>query len=175
MRIIAGRYGSRIIKAPRGFRTHPMGERPRSALFNMLGDLQGFSVLDAFAGSGALAIEAVSRGAWEAIATERDPMAYKILKANVEKLGAHSVKPIKANCKSWSKNNVEKKFDLILCDPPYNELQLSTVFALKSHLKPNGLMVLSYPGREPVPEANGVVVVDNRNYGDAALATYRLE
>lgn len=175
MRIIAGRYGSRIIKAPRGFRTHPMGERPRSALFNALGDLKGCNVFDAFAGSGALAIEAVSRGAYEAIATERDPKSFRILKANVEKLGANSVQVIKASCQAWAANNVDKKFDIIFCDPPYNDLQLSTVFALSKHLKPNGLMVLSYPGREPVPSANGVVVVDNRNYGDAALAYYRLE
>lgn len=174
MRIIAGKYGSRIIKAPRGYRTHPMGDRPRSALFNSLGNLKGYSVFDAFAGSGALAIEAVSRGAYEAIATERDPRAYQVLKANVLKLGAHEIQAIKANCHGWSSNNVDKKFDLIFCDPPYNDLQLSTVFALKSHLKPNGLMVLSYPGRDPVPSANGVVVVDNRNYGDAALAYYRL-
>lgn len=174
MRIIAGKYGSRIIQAPRGFRTHPMGERPRSALFNTLGDIAGYKVLDAFAGSGALAIEAVSRGAAFAIATERDPAAYQVLKANVEKLKASNVQAIKASCSAWSANNVDKKFDIIFCDPPYNDLQLSTVFALKKHLKPNGLMVLSYPGREPVPDANGVVVVDNRNYGDAALATYRL-
>lgn len=175
MRIIAGKYGSRIIKTLRGFTTHPMGERPRSALFNTLGDLTGLTVWDAFAGSGALAIEAVSRGATSAVATERDPKAYQVAKANVEKLKAHQVQVVKANCRAWASTNVDKKFDIIFCDPPYNDLQLSTVFALKSHLKPNGLMVLSYPGREPVPRANGVVVVDNRNYGDAALATYRLE
>jgi 16S rRNA (guanine966-N2)-methyltransferase len=175
MRIIAGQYGSRIIKAPRGFTTHPMGERIRSALFNSLGDITDYEVWDAFAGSGALAIESVSRGAKSAVATERDPKAYLVAKANVEKLRAHKVQVVKASAKAWGSTNVDKQFDIIFCDPPYNDLQLSTVFALKSHLKPNGLMLLSYPGREPVPSANGVVVVDNRNYGDAALATYRLE
>lgn len=175
MRIIAGKYGSRIIKAPRGYTTHPMGERPRSALFNSLGDMTGLEVWDAFAGSGALAIESVSRGAKLAVATERDPKAYLAAKANVEKLRAHEVSVVKASCKAWASTNVDKKFDVIFCDPPYNDLQLSTVFALISHLKPNGLMVLSYPGSEEVPEASGVVVVDNRNYGDAALAYYRLK
>ena len=175
MRIIAGRYGSRIIRAPRGYRTHPMGERMRSALFNSLGDLTDKVVWDAFAGSGSLAIEAVSRGAAEAIATESDGRSYQVLKANVEKLNAYNVKAIKASCSGWGHNNVDKKFDIIFCDPPYNDLQLSTVFALKSHLKPNGLMVLSYPGREQTPDATGVVVVDNRNYGDGALAYYRLQ
>ena len=175
MRIIAGRYGSRIIRAPRGYRTHPMGERMRSALFNSLGDLTDKVVWDAFAGSGSLAIEAVSRGAAEAIATESDGRSYQVLKANVEKLKAYNVKAIKASCSGWGHNNVDKKFDIIFCDPPYNDLQLSTVFALKSHLKPNGLMVLSYPGREPIPTADGVVVVDNRNYGDGSLAYYQLK
>lgn len=175
MRIIGGQYGSRIIKTPRGYRTHPMGERPRGALFNTLGDITRYEVWDAFAGSGALAIEAISRGASSALATERDPTAYKTVKANVEKLDIPNIQVVKASCKGWSSNNVEKQFDIIFCDPPYNDLQLSTVFALIRHLKPNGLMVLSYPGREEVPTANGVVVVDNRNYGDAALAYYRLK
>ncbi|MBP9738974.1 16S rRNA (guanine(966)-N(2))-methyltransferase RsmD [Candidatus Saccharibacteria bacterium] len=174
MRIIAGRYGSRIIRAPRGHKTHPMGERIRSSLFNSLGDLSGKTVLDAFAGSGSLAIEAVSRGAESAVATESDRAAYLVVKANVEKLGAHNVQVVKASCHAWSSTNVDKKFDIIFCDPPYNHLQLSTVFALRKHLKPNGLMVLSYPGRELTPNASGVVVVYNRNYGDAALAYYRL-
>ncbi|MFO0971552.1 MAG: RsmD family RNA methyltransferase [Candidatus Saccharimonadales bacterium] len=175
MRIIGGTHGSRIIKTPRGYTTHPMGERPRSALFNTLGDLTGKKVWDAFAGSGALAIEAVSRCAAYALATDRDPEAYQTAKANVEKLRITNIDVVKAGCKAWSKQNVDKKFDIILCDPPYNDLQLSTVFALKQHLNPNGLMVLSYPGREDVPSSNGVVVVDNRNYGDAALAYYHLQ
>ena len=151
-----------------------MGDRIRSALFNRLGDLKGLVVWDAFAGSGALAIEAVSRGAKFALATERDRKAFQVLQENVQNLDTEAIKVIRASCGAWSKNNVDKKFDVIFCDPPYNDLQLSTVFALKSHLQPNGLMLLSYPGREPVPHVDGVVVVDNRNYGDAALATYRL-
>lgn len=174
MRIIAGIYGSRIIKAPRGYATHPMGDRMKSALFNALGSLEGKEVWDAFAGSGALALESVSRGAAYAVATERDPRAYQTAKENAEKLKASNVAVVKAGARAWSKNNVDKKFDIIFCDPPYNDLQLSTVFALKNHLKPKGLMVLSYPGSEELPLSSGVVVVDNRNYGDGALAYYQV-
>lgn len=173
MRIIAGQYGSRIIRTPRGFKTHPMGERIRSAMFNSLGDLSGKTVFDAFAGSGALAIESVSRGASFAVATETDRAAYLVVKGNIEKLGIENVKVVKASAHAWSSTNKNVTFDIIFCDPPYNDLQLSTVFALQRHMKPNGLMVLSYPGREQTPEADGVVVVDIRNYGDAALAYYR--
>lgn len=174
MRIIAGTYGSRIIKAPRGYATHPMGDRMKGALFNSLGNLTGKEVWDAFAGSGALAIEAVSRGAIYALATERDPRAYQTAKENIEKLRVPNIDIVRAGARAWSKNNVDKKFDIIFCDPPYNDLQLSTVFALKSHLKPKGLMVLSYPGSEELPSSSGVVVVDNRNYGDGALAYYQV-
>src|SRR5690606_17519474 len=135
MRLIAGTYGSRIIKAPRGFTTHPMGDRMKSALFNSLGEISGFAVWDAFAGSGALDIDSVSRGAAYALATGRDPKAYLVAKANVEKLRVTDLDVVKAGAKAWAANNVDKKFDLILCDPPYNDLQLSTVFALKKHLK----------------------------------------
>ncbi len=173
MRIIAGLYGSRIIKAPRGHKTHPMGERIRSSMFNSLGDLTGKTVYDAFGGSGSLAIEAVSRGAESAVVTELDRAAYGVIKGNVEKLKIPNIQVVKASAHAWSSTNVDKFFDIIFCDPPYNHLQLSTVFALQSHLKPNGLMVLSYPGREQLPNADGVVVVDKRNFGDAALAYYR--
>lgn len=151
-----------------------MGDRIRMALFNSLGDLQGKIILDAFAGSGALGIEAASRGAKHVTATEMDGKAYKVAKENIETLGVANLDLVKANVRSWSSTNVDKTFDIILCDPPYNDTQLSTVFALTRHLKPNGLMVLSYPGREATPTADGVVVVDNRNYGDAALVYYRV-
>lgn len=174
MRIIAGTFGGRIIEAPKGFKTHPMSERVRGALFNSLGDISGYSVWDAFAGSGAIALEAISRGAKQAVVTEKDRTAFNVLKKNIETLGVEKqVKASQANCSSWGKTNPEAKFDLIICDPPYNNMQFSTVFSLKEYLKPNGLMVLSYSGRDQTAHVNGVVVVDNRNYGDAALAFYR--
>jgi 16S rRNA (guanine966-N2)-methyltransferase len=153
-----------------------MSERARQALFNSLGSLEGFEVLDAFAGSGALGIEAVSRGAKSAIAVDRDNAAYRVLKDNIEKLGLQNqIKPIKAGLHSWSSTNAQSKFDLIFCDPPYNDMQLSTVMSLTRHLKPKGLMVLSQPGSDEVSVADEVVVVDNRNYGNISLITYRLK
>lgn len=175
MRVIAGQYGGRILEAPKGFKTHPMGERIRGALFNSLGDIAGLSVWDAFAGSGAIALEAASRGASLVVATEKDRKAFEVLKRNVESLRAEDVvKASQANCLSWGKTNPQAEFDIIICDPPYSNLQLSTVFALKAYIKSNGLMVLSYSGRgQQAPHADRVVVVDNRIYGDAALAYYR--
>lgn len=176
VRVIAGKWGGRFLTSPETSTTHPMGERMRGALFNILGDLSNKRVLDPFAGSGALGIEAVSRGAREAVLIERDKRAQQAILTSLRALDADdSIRLIKANCRQWSETASGERFDLILCDPPYHDIQLSTISLLKNHLNYNGLMVLSYPGRESVPTVNGVVVVDNRSYGDAALAIYRLE
>ena len=175
LRIISGKYGGRTIATSDSFKTHPMGDRIRGSLFNILGDLTGKRVLDAFAGSGSLGLECVSRGATEAVFIERDRQAQKVIQENIVTLGANdSAKLIRASVSAWSETSPNELFDLILVDPPYNDLQLSTVFRLINHMQPNGLMVLSYPGRESTPTVNGVVVVDKRSYGDAALAFYRL-
>jgi len=174
VRIIAGKFSAREMKSPKGHRTHPMSEKVRGALFNSLGDVSGLSVLDAYAGSGALSFEAISRGASSAQLIEKDHSAYKICKGNAKSLGLEKeTKVTNANCSSWSDNNPDKKFDLVICDPPYDKLNIETISKLSKHLKPNGLMVLSFAGRESVPTVNGVVVVDSRIYGDAALAFYR--
>lgn len=176
MRIISGSLGRRQIKTPGTYKTHPMSERVRQSIFNSLGSLESMKVWDAFAGSGALALEAVSRGAKSALATDNDRKAFSTLKENIEELGVEEkVKAVRASASAWSSTNPDVKFDIIFCDPPYNDLQLSTVNSLFKHLKPKGLMVLSKPGREHISTVNGVVVVDNRNYGDASIVTYRLE
>ena len=176
IRLIAGSLGGRSIACPPGERTHPMGERIRGSLFNMLGDLSSFTVLDAFAGSGALGLEALSRGAASATFVERDKVAQNIISENITTLGVEeSSKLIRSSVAAWDDTTKHEQFDIIFADPPYHDLQLSTVARLTKYLKPNGLMVLSYPGRESVPTVNGVVVVDNRSYGDAALAFYRPE
>lgn len=175
LRIISGEFGGRIIATSPSIRTHPMGDRIRGALFNMLGDISDLRVLDAFAGNGSLGLECISRGANEAVFVERDRQAQNTIQDNITTLGvAEKSKLIRASVSAWSDTSPPEKFDLIFADPPYNDLQLSTVARLKDHLQPKGLMVLSYPGRESAPTVNGVVVVDKRSYGDAALVFYRL-
>ncbi len=176
IRIIAGKYGGRTIEGSGTSRTHPMSERIRNAIFNMLIDtIEGATVLDAFAGSGSLGLEAVSRGATSAVLVDRDRVAQKIIEKNIQTLQAgDKVKLVKAPVASWLETT-EEQFDIIFADPPYHDLQLSTVFRLIRLLKPNGLMVLSYISTREVPTGLGVVVVDNRSYGNAAIALYRRE
>lgn len=177
LRLIAGKYGGRIIAAPDTKRTHPMSERIRGSLFNILGDqLEGARVLDAFAGTGSLGLEALSRGAHDAVFIEKDRVAQRVLQENIDALGVgDQSRLIRSSVSAWSQTSEGELFDFIFVDPPYHDMQYSQVFLLKNHLKPNGLMLLSHQGRELAPTVNGVVVVDKRSYGDAALAFYRLD
>jgi len=175
LQIISGKLKGRKLTAPRGKLTHPMGSRIRNSLFNIIGDeINDSRVLDVFAGSGSIGLEAVSRGAKSVIFVERDRVAGNMLSENIDKLDIDGqTKVFKMGVKTWIEKNQDNFFDIIFADPPYSNLQLSTVFELLGLLKPNGLMVLSYPGRGELPTVQGVVVVDNRSYGTAALAFYR--
>ena len=179
IRVIAGRFGGRRLDAPEesNTRTKPMGERIRNALFNSISaELQHARVLDAFAGTGAVGLEALSRGASFVSFVERDKIAAKIITKNVVSLGVEdSAEIIKTSIGNWLSTADPENYDIIFADPPYHDEQLSTVSALMGLLKPNGLMVLSHPGRGEVPnlEKLGIVVVDNRSYGNAFLTFFR--
>ena len=178
IRVIAGKFGGRFIDAPdfSNNRTKPMGERIRNALFNHIGDeIVDATVLDAFAGTGSVGFEALSRGAKSTVFVERDKIAQKIIQNNITLLGADA-QLVKSSVNSWLKSATPASFDVIFADPPYHNLQLSTVSQLFGLLKPNGLMVLSWTGRGEGPNLeNGIVVVDNRSYGNATLTSFRRE
>lgn len=176
VRIISGEYGGRIIAAPGRSSTHAMSERARNALFNSItSELPGARVLDAFAGSGSLGIEAMSRGAAEAVFIEKDRTAAKIIQSNVDILNVKNVKVIKTTVSNWINTSENERFDIIFADPPYHDTQFSTIKRLLGLLKPGALMVLSHPGKGEVPSKAGVVVVDNRSYGNLNLTLYRLD
>jgi 16S rRNA (guanine966-N2)-methyltransferase len=175
MRIISGYLKGRVFNDPHGHNTHPMSEKVRGALFNTLGDIEGLSVLDAFAGSGALAFEAASRGAINVIAIDKDTAAHKIIENNIKELKIHKlVHSTKANIGGWSIHNMEKQFDVVLLDPPYEDLQINLLQKLiNRHVKKGGLVVLSYPGKGEYSNFERTEVVANKEYGDAQLVFYR--
>lgn len=175
VRLIAGKFGGRIIEGSDSDRTHPMSERIRNAMFNKIAsEVESARVLDAFAGSGSVGFEALSRGAREVTFVERDRAAIKNLLKNIDTLGVeNSTTLIKTSVENWLSTSENERYDIIFADPPYYEPQFSTVMKLAGLLKSDGLMVISYPGRREAPTANGIVVVDNRSYGTAALAFYR--
>ncbi len=175
LRIISGQFGGRLIQSPEGRVTHPMSDRVRGSLFNIIGnELKDAEVLDVFAGSGSLGIEAISRGAKKVTFIDRDRSACKILVDNITTLNISSLTTVvQIGASTWINKNQDKSYDIIFADPPYNDMQLSTVSRLGGLLNPNGLMVLSYLGKDEVPTVDGIVVVDNRSYGTASLAFYR--
>ena len=174
MRIISGWLKGRSFDAPRGFRTHPMSERVKSAVFNTLGDLHDLTILDAFAGSGALGLEAISRGAKYVQAIEIDTKAYKIIVKNKERFEiGDSYKITRANCASWSKRNKDERFDIVFADPPFDKLRPDDLDQLARHVTEGGLFIVSYSSRSDTPEVEGMMVTDSRFYGDQAIAYYR--
>ena len=174
MRVIAGRLGGRVFESPRGHRTHPMSEKARGAIFNALGDVEGLTFLDAYAGSGAVAIEAISRGATSALAIDVDIDAVKAISANVEALSlGDSMTVLRKNISGWSRNNQAKQFDIVVADPPYDDIRPNVLERLAVHVAPGGLLVLSWPGSEPVRAFAGLSQVSHKSFGDIQLVFYR--
>ena len=175
MRIIAGFLRGRLLHEPHGHKSHPMSGKVRGALFNTLGDIEGLTFLDAFAGSGALAFEAISRGAKSALAIEKDRAAHSVIEKNVEELRlGRQIKVVRANAGGWSVHNMKKKFDIVILAPPYDDLQTNLLQTLaERHLKRYGLMVLDWPGKVAAPDFDGMAIAVDKNYGDAQLIFYK--
>ena len=151
-----------------------MSDKMRGALFNILGDIEGLHVLDAFAGTGALSFEAVNRGASTSLAIEQDKTAQRTLLANSKALGlGQSVKLISASVSAWLQTSKGNDFDLILCDPPYHDLQNSLIIRLADRVGVQGVLVLSWPEGAELPDLPDCELLDHRNYGDGSLAFYR--
>lgn len=164
VKITSGIYRGRSILTP-GEGTHPMGERERLALFNKISEyLAGAKVLDAFAGSGALGIEAMSRGAASVTFVEKNPKAARIIRENLKALGIEGDVVVG----DANKYTSEEKFDVILIDPPYDNI---TAFSNPFfQLKEGGILILSHPGE--APKLPDLVLVDSRKYAGATLSYY---
>lgn len=174
MRIIAGNLGGRTFQSPKTYNTHPMSDKVRGALFNMLGDLDGLSVLDTFGGSGALSFEAISRGAKSALMIELDKDAFRTIKENIETLGLdEQVAVIRGNVKGWSNNNIGTLFNVVLCDPPYDAVLEQLIHKLARHVAEYGLLVVSWPTKEPQPVIPGMELLRHKTYGNATLYVYQ--
>jgi 16S rRNA (guanine966-N2)-methyltransferase len=179
MRVVAGVYGGRRLRVPRGGATRPTSDRVREALFSTLGDtVVGAHVLDLYAGSGALGIEALSRGASSAVFVERDPATAAVLRANLSTLGVAAPIHVGAVARFVADRDGTDTppFDLVLCDPPYklSTDELARVLgrlAGSRHLSAGARLVVERARHgEPftVPEQE-LHVADVRTYGDTML------
>lgn len=183
MRIIAGEHRGRIIQAPPGEGTRPMLDRVREALFSTLGNrVEEARVLDLFAGSGSLGLEALSRGATSARMVERDVRTLRLLKANVESLGlierAEIVRGDANASASWGAADAANGFDLVFFDPPYPMLRdvrtrervlraLSQIAA--DHAADGGVLVLHAPRGLLRSQDMPGLSSEERVYGTSAL------
>ena len=174
MRIIAGKLGGRQFESPHGHRTHPMSEKGRGALFNVLGDIEGLTVLDAFTGSGALGLEALSRGAKHVTAIDIDRSAISTVVKNADSLGLSSaVKAVRAGAGSWLETQPDAQYDLVLLDPPYDDVQPGLLARLAGRARPGGTVVLSLPPQAGVELGEDFELLRGKNYSDAELVFYR--
>ena len=180
MRIIAGSAkGSRIF-TPKGQDTRPTQDRVRESLFNMLrGDVEGAEVLDLFAGSGALSLEAVSRGAAGAVAVDRARDAAACVGRNIAKLGLEARVQV-MNC-DWQKAagklcEAGKRFDLVFLDPPYRVTETGAIcesLAALGLLREEALIVVEHRrGEKPAP-GEAFARGDTRRYGDTEISFFR--
>lgn len=185
MRVIAGRWGGRSLVAPAGAATRPTADRVREALFSVLGDITGARVLDLFAGTGALGIEALSRGAVHATFVENARPALRALRQNLDALAlddaATEVLPITVERALKTAPWPPECFDLIFLDPPYASLRggrFTEALAkaidrgLMSALQPGGRVVLEHTSVERAPPVSGGALEETRVYGDTALSFY---
>ena len=173
MRVVAGTHRGRPLKAPPGRGTRPTADRVREALFSILGPVDAKHVLDLFAGSGALGIEALSRGAGSATFVERDRRAAAIIRANLDAI-REDAEVVVADALRWLPRQSEAAFDLVLIDPPYDSA--AAVGATLSErlppvLTPEGLIVTESDKRNPL--ILDLPLADERTYGDTRIAIHR--
>jgi 16S rRNA (guanine966-N2)-methyltransferase len=175
MRIIAGKCKGTIIAAPKGGHTRPTADKVRGAIFNMLGDISGLTVLDLFAGSGALGLEAVSRGAAAALLAENGVAAAAAIHKNMAKLKLENVHMVRRDYLLVLKQAAKKGdlYDLIFIDPPYKmhrviERELSRW--LPRVLAPGGRVVVESDSREDV--SLPLELVTEKKYGDTRIRIF---
>lgn len=184
MRVIAGVAKGTKLKAPRGLRVRPTTDRAKEALFSVLAkELNGAVILDLYAGTGSLGIEALSRGAKEAVFVDRDKAAVETVKRNLEETSLVASacllrnSAIKAIYKLARENY---QFNLIFLDPPFkiNMIELKEVLEALVQAKVlshQGLVVLEHSSKVKPPEAEGLEVESSRVYGDISFSFYKSE
>jgi 16S rRNA (guanine966-N2)-methyltransferase len=175
VRIIAGERRGHTIFAPRGRETRPTSDRVRENVFNIVGPWVGDArVLDLYAGSGAMGLEALSRGAASAVFVESDPEALRAIERNLDKLrltGARVVR-VDSTAALMQESGAGRKYDLVLVDPPYHMTNYDTLSRyLPDVLADDGLLVFETAAKVE-PEVPGLTVRTTRRYGSTRVTVF---
>lgn len=184
MRIVSGRWKGRALTAPVGEATRPTSDRARQAVFNIIEHapwsrgLREARVLDLFAGTGALGLEALSRGAASCLFLDTDPGARAALMTNIEACGARGITRVwkrDAACLDPLPPSANGPFDLVFLDPPYGKgFDVAALAGLsKGWLAPDGLIMLERGRSEGALVSTGFEVLDTRDYGAAQVVFLR--
>ena len=169
MRILSGKWGGRKIFFEENSVTHPMGEREKNAMFNMIGELSDLVILDWFAGSGQVGLECLSRGAKRVIFIEKDKRNRANIKRNLAEFGeAPDNVEVLAE-----KSGLDLKFDLIFADPPYDKFSEFDFSGVAEMLKDSGRFVLSSPKSAETPEIVGMKILKSNIYAGARISIYQ--
>jgi 16S rRNA (guanine(966)-N(2))-methyltransferase RsmD len=179
MRIIAGKYGGRVFQAPKGLETRPTASRAREALFSILGDLEGKVVVDCYAGSGALGLEALSRGAKLVVFIEHSPPALKAIAANLTTLGANDATRL-LGCSVLQAGSTLKTLaplDWVLADPPWAIAQRAlheVAEVTRDLLAPGAGLVVGHRAKHPIELEPGspLRLLQRRRWGDSGLSFF---
>ncbi|MGE5664034.1 MAG: 16S rRNA (guanine(966)-N(2))-methyltransferase RsmD [Deltaproteobacteria bacterium] len=179
MRIVAGRWRGRTLRAPKGASVRPTLDRVREAVFDILGErVAGRTVLDLFAGTGAMGLEALSRDAASAVFVESDPRVFEVLRANMESLGAEGAEALLLDYRRALRALRARKrlFDLVFLDPPYGK-GLGSAAARElvraGLVAPGSVVVAEEAARAPEdPFPDGWEAAADRRYGDTRIRVY---
>ncbi len=179
MRIVAGRWRGRTLRAPKGASVRPTLDRVREAVFSILGGrIEGRAALDLFAGTGAMALEALSRGASSAVLVEGDPRVFEVLNRNVESLGAASAEALLMDYRQAVRalRARRKRFDLVFLDPPYGKglgAAAAGELVRAGLVVPGGVVVAEEAVRFPDdPFPDGWEAAADRRYGDTRIRVF---
>jgi len=178
LKITGGELRGRVIKAPPGLGTRPTAAKMRQALFNILGPaVIGARVADLFAGSGALGLEALSRGAAWCLFVEKSPAVARLLRGNLEALGMTERGRVLTAGLTAAAGSLaqEGPFDLVLADPPYGQGLVKGVLQTTLRLgllTPGGRLVVEHAPPERTPAPAGLAAVDHRRYGQSEFSFY---
>lgn len=172
LRVISGRFRGVKLASPHHSATHPMGAREKLALFNMV-NVTGEVILDAYAGSGALGIEALSRGAEKVVFVEASRAVAKVLQANLATIDAEDDVYIEKVGNFTERAEYQEYFSVILADPPYDDFQVDEVNKLVQVLQSGGVLVLSSPAELGEITLEGVRISSSHTYARARVTIYR--
>jgi 16S rRNA (guanine966-N2)-methyltransferase len=174
MRVVAGRFKGQPLRPPRRT-TRPTLDRVREAVFSMLGPLDGLAVLDLYAGSGALGIEAISRGAAHASFVDSDAAAVRAIRENLERTRAEQARVVRSDALAFLRNAARRgeRWDLVFCDPPYRlaaRLGEPLSRMLEPVLAPGARVVCESSHRQPLEL--DLPLEKERRYGDTRINVY---